>query len=49
MSDKIMDMVGRSIWMVGWGTVLMVYILTIVILSQILFLDFLENEDYGSI
>lgn len=32
--------------MVGWGTVLMVYILTIVILSPILFLDFLENEEY---
>lgn len=46
MSDKITDMIGRSIWIAGWGTVLMVYILTIVILSPILFLDFLANEEY---
>ena len=46
MSDKITDMIWRSIWIVGWGTVLMVYILTIIILSPILFLDFLANEEY---
>lgn len=46
MSDKFMDMIERSIWTVGWGTVLMVYILAIVMLSPILLLDFISNEEY---
>lgn len=46
MAEKIMDAIGRTIGVVGWFTVLVIYILTIVILSPIPFLDFLPNEEY---